>query len=29
MEPAGLGIRESDGYVTNNLSRFVPHVIAG
>lgn len=29
MEPAGLGIRESDGYVTNNLSRFVPHVIEG
>jgi glutathionylspermidine synthase len=28
MEPAGLGIRESDGLVTNNLSRFVPHVIA-
>ena len=27
MEPAGLGIRESDGLVTNNLSRFVPHVI--
>jgi len=29
MEPAGLGIRESDGLVTNNLSRFVPHVIDG
>jgi glutathionylspermidine synthase len=28
MEPAGLGIRESNGLVTNNLSRFVPHVIA-
>ena len=28
MEPAGLGIREQDGLVTNNLSRFVPHVIA-
>jgi glutathionylspermidine synthase len=27
MEPAGLGIRESTGLVTNNLSRFVPHVI--
>ena len=27
MEPAGLGIRESNGLVTNNLSRFVPHVI--
>jgi glutathionylspermidine synthase len=23
--PAGIGIRESDGPVTNNLSRFVPH----
>jgi glutathionylspermidine synthase len=29
MEPAGLGIRESDSYITNNMSRFVPHVIAG
>jgi glutathionylspermidine synthase len=28
MEPVGLGIRESHGLVTNNLSRFVPHVIA-
>jgi glutathionylspermidine synthase len=28
MEPAGLGIRESTGLVTNNLSRFVPHIIA-
>ncbi len=28
MEPVGLGIRESEGLVTNNLSRFVPHVIA-
>jgi glutathionylspermidine synthase len=28
MDPVGLGIRESDGLVTNNLSRFVPHVIA-
>ena len=27
MEPAGLGIRESTGLVTNNLSRFVPHII--
>ena len=27
MEPAGLGIRESDGLLTDNLSRFVPHVI--
>ncbi len=26
-EPAGLGIRESDGLITDNLSRFVPHVI--
>lgn len=24
-EPAGLGIRESNGLVTDNLSRFVPH----
>ncbi|HVU36444.1 MAG TPA: glutathionylspermidine synthase family protein [Opitutaceae bacterium] len=24
-EPAGLGIRESDSLVTNNVSRFVPH----
>lgn len=29
MEPQGLGIRESDGYITNNLSRFVPHVLVG
>ena len=28
-EPAGMGIRESDGLVTDNLSRFVPHYIAG
>ena len=27
MEPAGLGIREQQGLVTSNLSRFVPHVI--
>lgn len=26
-EPAGLGIRESDGPITDNLSRFVPHLI--
>ena len=26
-EPQGLGIRESDGLVTDNRSRFVPHVI--
>jgi glutathionylspermidine synthase len=25
-EPAGMGIRESDGAVTNNFSRFVPHL---
>ena len=24
-EPAGMGIRESDGLITNNMSRFVPH----
>jgi glutathionylspermidine synthase len=29
MEPQGLGIRESTGYITNNQSRFVPHVIEG
>ena len=23
--PAGMGIRESDGLITNNISRFVPH----
>jgi len=27
QEPAGIGIRESDGLITNNLSRFVPHLI--
>ncbi|MGE5181914.1 MAG: glutathionylspermidine synthase family protein [Acidobacteriota bacterium] len=26
-EPAGIGIRETDGYVTSNTARFVPHVI--
>ena len=26
-EPAGLGIRESDGLITDNLSYFVPHTI--
>ena len=26
-ESAGIGVRESDGPVTSNLSRFVPHVI--
>ena len=25
-EPCGIGIRESDGYVTTNTSRFVPHL---
>ncbi len=25
--PAGLGIRESDGLITDNLSFFVPHTI--
>lgn len=28
-EPRGIGIRESDGLITDNLSRFVPHYIAG
>jgi len=28
-EPAGLGIREDDGLITGNLSRFVPHAIEG
>ena len=28
-ESAGMGIRESDGLVTDNLSRFVPHYIGG
>jgi glutathionylspermidine synthase len=26
-EPAGLGIRESGGLVTDGYARFVPHVI--
>jgi glutathionylspermidine synthase len=26
-EAAGIGVRESDGPITDNLSRFVPHVI--
>jgi glutathionylspermidine synthase len=26
-EPAGIGIRESDSYVTSNTARFVPHVV--
>ena len=28
MEPAGCGIRETTGLITDNTSRFVPHVIA-
>jgi glutathionylspermidine synthase len=27
QEPAGMGIRESDGPITDNMSRFVPHRI--
>lgn len=27
QEPAGMGIREANGLVTNNTSRFVPHLI--
>jgi glutathionylspermidine synthase len=27
QEPAGMGIRESDTLVTDNLSRFIPHLI--
>jgi glutathionylspermidine synthase len=27
QQPAGMGIRESDGLITNNTSRFVPHLI--
>jgi len=27
QEPAGMGIREANGLVTNNASRFMPHVI--
>eukprot|EP01121_Diplochlamys_sp_Union-15-3_P018174 TRINITY_DN6571_c0_g1_i1.p1 TRINITY_DN6571_c0_g1~~TRINITY_DN6571_c0_g1_i1.p1 ORF type:complete len:397 (-),score=71.60 TRINITY_DN6571_c0_g1_i1:22-1212(-) len=27
-KPAGLSFREDDSYVTNNLSQFVPHLIA-
>ena len=26
-EAAGVGIRESDGPITDNLSRFVPHLM--
>jgi glutathionylspermidine synthase len=27
QEPAGMGIRETTGLITNNTSRFVPHMI--
>ena len=27
-EPAGIGIREDRGLITQNLSRFIPHIIA-
>jgi glutathionylspermidine synthase len=27
QQAAGIGIRESDGLITNNTSRFVPHLI--
>ncbi len=27
QQPAGIGIREADGLITNNTSRFVPHCI--
>lgn len=27
QQPAGIGIRESDGLITNNTSRFIPHLI--
>jgi glutathionylspermidine synthase len=29
QEPAGMGIRESNNLITNNTSRFIPHVITG
>ena len=29
MEPVGCGIREQTGLITNNTSRFTPHIIAG
>ena len=29
QQPAGMGIRESDGLITDNKSRFIPHLIAG
>jgi len=28
QQPAGMGIRESDSLITDNVSRFVPHVIS-
>jgi glutathionylspermidine synthase len=28
-QPAGLGVRESDSLITDNQSRFVPHLIDG
>jgi glutathionylspermidine synthase len=27
QEPAGIGIREAGNLVTDNLSRFIPHLI--
>lgn len=27
QEPAGMGIREANGLITDNLSRFIPHLI--
>jgi len=29
QEAAGIGIREGDGYITTNTSRFIPHLIKG
>ena len=29
QQPAGMGIRESNNLITNNVSRFIPHVIKG
>jgi glutathionylspermidine synthase len=28
QEPAGIGVRESNGLITNNYSRFLPHLIS-
>lgn len=28
QEPAGMGVRESTGRITNNTSRFIPHLIS-